>query len=215
MYFDELLTHFSHSGHHAYFMRVNISAEKMEKYTRITDNDQVITEHVQGIDEMRQLVQKLALRHHIPSLYIISPITWSIDIQNTLLKTLEEPAHNVHIVVHSPAPSFSFLPTITSRAQEVYLSNEKGMRGDEVVRVESFLKGNAQERLKSIEKITREDLINLLVNLEQYIGKEIIEKKNTGRIKLYHDIQRLSAQAQHPSSMTKMIAEYLALLDFS
>jgi len=214
MYFDELLKNFSQHVHHAYFMRTQISLETLTNYNHTEEAGHILVETPQGIDEMRQLVQKLSLRHQIPSLYIISPTAWSVDIQNTLLKTLEEPAHNVYLIVHAQSPSFSFLPTINSRAQEIFLKKE-GREGDTEIQstAVSFLKKNTEQRLARIEKITREDLMQLINELEEYIGKEIIEKKDAHRIVAYNEIQRLGIQAQHSSSMTKMLAEYLALLD--
>src|SRR5947207_14826703 len=80
-----------------------------------------------SVEQIRDLVNEAALRPYEGrnKVFIIDPAdALSPGGSNSLLKTLEEPARDTHFILLTRSPDL-LLPTIRSRAQSIYLGDER------------------------------------------------------------------------------------------
>lgn len=131
----------------------------------------------------------------------------SIQAQNSLLKTLEEPYPGTHIFLLTQTSSV-FLPTVLSRVHILSQSGEP-----EVVskKAHDFLKASPSERMEMIkalmaekesEKIQEADIEKFVAELESLTHKKIKDMKPFIVVDEY---------LRDTSSSSKMLLEYLAL----
>ena len=116
-----------------------------------------------GIEESRTLKEASARRPvSFPAkVFVISANTVTLEAQNSLLKTLEEPVPNTHFFIVAKQAGL-FLPTVISRCQVIdfpraaLLTVGRAALGDLSDRVSKFLRADIAERLKMVKNILKE-----------------------------------------------------------
>lgn len=185
-----------------------------------TNQDFIITEHVIfTIDHVRDLLewQKLSpLGDQKIYIAYISFITK--EAENALLKTLEEPVLNTHIILAISKPE-TLLPTLLSRVQ--VLIPEVTTNGG-VHRTEEFLAMPVSERMEFVKNLVekgddeyasaevREKAVAFFDDLENYYVKKI-SGANKETVEKIESILKLKKYLFSPTCSTRNIMEAVAL----
>ena len=132
-----------------------------------------------GIDEVREFIKSLRFQPYESEFQvglILQSNMLTIEAQNSLLKTLEEPGPQTRFILTTPHEKF-LLPTIISRANKVYIrkelnssveaSEKKNDEGTETInsktiesaesKVSKFLQLDIPEKFLIIEKLLEKD----------------------------------------------------------
>ena len=168
------------------------------------------TENEKGVGPMRLLISKLGrkpFRSKVATAIIQEAQYLTTEAQNSLLKTLEEPAKTSRLILTSKS-EFSLLPTISSRCQKVYLD-------DKVVRkvniISDIMKVKISDRLEMSEKIS---LFDLTQELHWILNSSII-RKNIDRaalislVRYIRFVERINSYSQLANPR---LARYLAII---
>ena len=189
-----------------------------EVFGTLRDEHGVIT-HVYsfdtlGIQDVHHISSLAATKSQADSVTIFS-IAFSgatIEAQNALLKSIEEPAQGIRFVFTIPQVSF-LLPTVQSRCivhDFVFESDEQS-----VISPKKFLDASVTDRMAMVDKVvknkkepfSRSDLGKFLNTLESEISDRGIQSYS-GALK---DIYTFKTYAQLSGCSVKMMLEYLAL----
>ncbi len=145
--------------------------------------------------------------------YIISCDRIAHDVQNTLLKTLEEPHENTFIII-LVSNSDNLLPTLLSRVRIITGSLDMG---ETRLNVSDFLKASLAERFKMIETVTKdkkdennlskEEVLASIDHLEKNVWNQNIRDE-----KLFADIRQMRAYAMIRGASHRVILDYLAMI---
>lgn len=160
-----------------------------------------------GIDEARDLSLWVSLKpiDNNPKIIIIISKVITIEAQNALLKTLEEPYPNVYFFFILPSTK-TLLDTFLSR---VFIYADEVDEKDPQTKL--FLESSTKEKFEFIKKYAKKDekqtLKNVAINIEKNIKKSI-EQKETEKIK---KILLAKKMALARGSSPKMILEWLSL----
>lgn len=173
---------------------------------------------VLGVDEARDLARAQTrtgfgdAAMSVPrKFFIVAADTMTLQAQNALLKTLEEPTPHTHFFFILPRVD-TLIPTLRSRVMIVYGGGDN--QEDEEL-ANSFLKGTLEERFALAKKLTetkkdepidRERVRRFLDALEARLAKGKEKNQNT-LTALYQVRDYLSDQGSSP----KMLLEHLAL----
>ena len=107
-----------------------------------------------GIDEIRNLKHKISyrpFRGECQTLIIYEAQNLTLEAQNALLKTLEEPPSSVKIILTAPTIQ-SVLATISSRCQIVHVAATTEETAD-FSYVEEILRANPYERYQKLDQL--------------------------------------------------------------
>ncbi|MCD8495071.1 MAG: hypothetical protein LRY46_03150 [Candidatus Pacebacteria bacterium] len=147
-----------------------------------------------------------------------------IDIQNTLLKTLEEPAQGIHFFIHIP-DHITLLPTIASRVELVTItrtgdtqnpsseSDQESTEDEVIIDAETFLSEAPSARLAHIKKLKDASELSksstgiyyqFLSSIEHILGAH---RHHASLAHIYRAKEYMSESGSSP----KMILEYLAM----
>jgi hypothetical protein len=174
------------------------------------------SEHISfGIDDARALRASgdLMLEAGKRRIYIVYADFMTPQAENALLKTLEEPAANTHIIIAIPKPEV-LLPTLLSRVR-VIMPNAKAGTGLEA---KKFLILGRGERLAHIAKLVekgdedeaaaevREKALSLMDSLELLLSLDM--QKNATKLEL---ILKFKKYLYIPGASSRMILETLAV----
>ncbi len=142
------------------------------------------------------------------------------DAQNSLLKIFEEPRADTVFFLVLPTAS-GLLPTLKSRLIFGEISDEE----NSLLKAEEFLKAKIGKRLEIVskitkdikdEKLTKNDAINFMKNLEKVIKNNHKTKKTNGSrdesLLVIEDIEKAISYAGDESPSIKVILEHLALV---
>ncbi len=178
--------------------------------------DSIVTEHVHfSIDDARALKewQMLSATHPDGKMCVAFADFISIEAQNALLKTFEEPVAHTHIMLVVPNTE-AILPTLLSRV--VVLKTNKTLISTEEAK--TFLTYSTSERIAYVGKlceksddddasaIVRKNAIHFLDALEVVLATDAV--KNSEIIKKIIDSKRY---LQISGASVKMILESIAL----
>ncbi|MFZ2484731.1 MAG: hypothetical protein WAW81_02225 [Minisyncoccia bacterium] len=163
-----------------------------------------------GIDEAREL-RLLSARKAIATasagqggkkIFFISPERITLEAQNALLKTFEDPSTDTHffLVVKEEA---SIEPTLLSRMQAFHVGTRP-----ELTQAEKFLTLPLKDRLLFAKKFVddEESLPDFLDNLLLFLRKE---KKANHIIESVYNVRRF---ALDPASLPRLVIEHLSLV---
>jgi len=129
-----------------------------------------------GIEESRNLKEAASRRpvEYPAKVFVISAHLVTLEAQNSLLKTLEEPAPDTHFFIIAKQASL-FLPTVLSRCQLIELSSEEVSIPSQV---SNFLRADIAERLKIVKEILKaqEDDAAAGVNFLNDLAREYWQK---------------------------------------
>lgn len=193
----------------------NNNKNKKDTFEIIKSEHVIFTiEHVRAFREWQQL-RSLETK----KIYVVFVAFMTNEAQNALLKTLEEPSENTHIIVSIPKPE-TLLQTILSRVQLLYVPQNKN---NGVKNIKDFLNMGVGERLDYVKKIcakdedeyasakARERAVDFFNDLENYISYEI-KKIDKNHAKHYEQILSLKKNLYTPSVSIKNILETVALV---
>jgi len=170
-----------------------------------------------GIDDARELRERAnsrSVRGGHRTFVVVTP-TMTVDAQNALLKTLEEPPADAVFFLVVPAPA-SLLPTLRSRVHILQLKNTA--TGEAVVSVKEFLKAGGKERLDMLKPLYERDenderdlraAISFLTELEHSLGSQAMSQRSReGVLALYRARKYLTDKG----ALLKPLLEQMALL---
>lgn len=114
-----------------------------------------------GVEEAKKIRQHLSLKpYHGKSraITLVSAHNLTLEAQNALLKTLEEPADTALIILGSPSED-NLLPTVVSRCQVIFINNQttKTLEKSEIEKIDRLLKMDMEERFVFIEGMDNRD----------------------------------------------------------
>jgi hypothetical protein len=144
---------------------------------------------------------------------IISTDRMATDVQNRLLKSIEEPQEGTHFVLLVPNLD-RILPTILSRAQVIEGSGEVGGTR---LNVSEFLKAATAGRFTLIESWTKakKDDDNLskseIVHFFDQLEKELWDKKNKDEA-LFADIRKMREYAGIRGASHRVLLDYISMV---
>lgn len=120
-----------------------------------------------GISEARKIKEHFSLKPYSAKGRVVvleDASNLTIEAQNALLKTLEEPPENAILILGATSDA-KFLPTILSRCQIIRGKGE-GERGKDYQKdVEKLISASIAERFEYVEKLKdREEFLKVLVD---------------------------------------------------
>lgn len=167
-----------------------------------------------GIDEARELRERqsrASAESGSRKIFVVSAGRLTVEAQNALLKTLEEPTAGTHIFIILPSMA-EVLPTVRSRA--IFLRV-----GDDVPqeKAKTFLASSYAEREKVIKSFPEEEnraRASELIHELQRALKEKLKKKSDALE--YHQsffaLEKCRAHLGGRAPSVKMLLEYLAVV---
>lgn len=157
-----------------------------------------------GIDEAREL-KALSIRKAINGIkvFLIMPIRMTLEAQNALLKTFEDPTPDTYffLVLREEAV---VIPTLRSRMELTYLPDEETIEKE----AQNFLSFSQKERLLFAERFAV-DKKNLSSFLDSLL---LLVRKSEGRGKSLEKIYEIRRVVSDSTSNSRMILEHLALV---
>ncbi len=137
-----------------------------------------------GIEQAKKIKEHFSLKPYSAKGMVVvleDASALTIEAQNALLKTLEEPPQNA-ILILAASSDASFLPTILSRCQKIILEGEKPLIGSGED-IEKLLKLSVAARFEYIEQLKgRKEFLQALViyfrqkMLDQPKDKELVKE---------------------------------------
>jgi DNA polymerase III delta prime subunit len=213
--------------HHAYLI-YNSHAEGLQQLELELKNSHIqchpIDYFVQkvdtgSVDDVRS-IRSEATKKPIASsvrIVVLSVASLHEEAQHMLLKTFEEPAQSVIVVLVVP-PGTPLLPTLLSRVR-ILSSNELAVT-TLPFSVQTFLSSSPKERLTLVESITKSDdedtlkpkthALELLRGAEELFLKQAINGAVPATTAL-EDIEKMRSLLFQKGTVTKYILEYLAV----
>ncbi len=166
------------------------------------------------VDDARQLVDRSQTRSLTGPrrVFIVVAPNLTYEAQNTLLKTLEEPAGNALFFLIVPAPE-ALLPTVRSRAQMLSLD---AVAAEEKLNAGAFLQATPQRRLDMLKPLLDKGehdardisgIITFLSSLERTLGKRVPLPREG-----LEAIYRARKYAGDKGSLLKPLLEHVALM---
>lgn len=163
-----------------------------------------------GVEQVKKIREFLSIKPYRAEnkwVVLVSAGNLSVDAQNALLKTLEEPAEFAKIILGVNKED-DLLPTVRSRCEVVWAESLESEVGSRVFSGELEKLGgmSVEERFEVIEKI--EDREKFLVELTEFYRKKIV----TGKKELDFAKDLLKALEWKERSVNiRAILEYLML----
>jgi hypothetical protein len=168
-----------------------------------------------GIEASRELTQRQSRRafNGEKKYFILMPQTITVEAQNALLRTLEEPTPGTHIFLIMPQVD-TLLPTLRSRCQllDWQVSGEAGDSG-----AQAWLTLEPSARLKQVEKIIKSDnakaeAIKLLLELQSLWHRKRVKVSIEQYQAVMSRLGQLTSYLTDRSSAVKLILEETAFL---
>lgn len=159
-----------------------------------------------GIDEARQL-RMLSTRKAVidRKIFLIVPVRITLEAQNALLKTFEDPFSDTHFFLITREEAL-IIPTLLSRMQVVHLKHGHG--GVASVYAEEFLPLSLKDRLLFAKKFADEER-SLPVFLDDLLLIFRKQAKDSKSIEKIYNVRRF---ADDSASAPRLIIEHLALV---
>lgn len=167
-----------------------------------------------GIDDVKNLVSQLQFQPYesdtqIGLLFYCDTIT--IEAQNSLLKSLEEPGKQTEYIL-TVSHEKKILPTILSRSHKIFVDENLSIGSEEHTDISDFSKLDLVDKFLHIEGLTDEEKENpgavrdFLNKLSEVYRGELIEsmnKKNTEKIQtVSQDLKEISKAIHYISKNT-------------
>jgi hypothetical protein len=163
----------------------------------------VFKEPVLGIDDARRLSEQ-AIRHAFTDkkVFLLSPEKLTLEAQNALLKTFEEPIEHTHFFLVLREENLA-IPTLRSRVQVIHLDGET----EDLKEVRKFLSLPIKDRLTFIKKFVDKE-----ENLSAFLDKLLLilkEEKDMGRLEKVYKVRLMSDDR---GALPRLILEHLAVV---
>ncbi len=147
-----------------------------------------------------------------PKIILLYFSTITVESQNILLKTLEEPSKNTYIFILTPNVNI-LLPTVLSRCMLLALPAEEASFKNE----NDFITANLQQRFKIIEKINKlkdggdkkAKFLEILNDIEIYLNKN---KSNKNWDMSVQAVLQAKKHMHSKGAMSKMLMESVAIV---
>lgn len=190
--------------------------KELAKFNIKQDNPEILIldDEKIGIAQVKQLIKHLStksFRNTPKSAVILNGNNISLDAQNALLKTLEEPSGESVILIGIEAEN-KLLPTILSRCQIINLSNSASHLSGGNVNIEDLTNSSLEDRFALIEKIADKEkfLEDFIFSYRKMLQNPDVSSYSTPRVKFLEEL--LQAQIWKASNVNiRTILEYLML----
>ncbi len=225
---DNIFEHYKKTGylHHAYVIEglhedvVRVLVPTIERHLGITakgNPDFSITRHESfSIDEARALkdIEKRSAWGGGKKIYIIGAITFPLEAQNALLKTLEDPTEGTHFFIILPRAEI-LLPTLRSRVL-VVAADENTPDEEAKDLATKFLEANLENRFvlikRLVEKKDRELFRRMLDHIEKKLYARFKNKPDTEAGKVFSEIYQVKLYLATRGASPKMLLEHIAMI---
>lgn len=155
------------------------------------------------IDEARALAdQAQGKAFGSKKIFIISSPKFSLQAQNALLKTFEEPFENTHFFILLSSREL-LIPTLLSRL-EIRRLDVGEKENTEVVK---FLSMNTKERINFVKKFVDNEK-----PLSPFLDSLLLELRKKGDSTELEKVFNVRKYSDDPSAMSRLILEHLALV---
>lgn len=171
------------------------------------DFNEIILESV-GVDDARSINLWASMKpiRETRKVALVCSANITVEAQNALLKTLEEPPQDTHLFFIIEKAR-SLLPTLLSR-MHFYAAEEEHLRKDAI----NFLDSSVAERLATVKKLSKKEDKSIMKDLTRNIEKEILLRSRKQKIKA--SVLRMVIDGSQYSGIRggspKMILEWLA-----
>lgn len=161
-----------------------------------------------GVDDARKLGEWASLKpiREERKVTVIFANNLTLESQNSLLKTLEEPPLNTHIVF-VVEKARALLPTLISRVM-YYESDED----TDLKEAKKFLDGSVTDRLATVKKLSKKEDKTIMKDLARDVERELLLRSRKQKIKA--SVLKMVLDSTRYSSIRggspKMILEWLA-----
>ncbi len=198
--------------HHAYLIlgnreRLKTVPEELFEVLEINQSGNpdifIIESESFGVEDARMFTQKAEMKAFGTKkllFAIVDRIT--IEAQNALLKTLEEPPENTHFFILT-SDELSLLPTLLSRVQKLRLGNKLASNKE----VYEFLKLSYKDRLVFAKTFADEER-----NLSSFIDNLLVYLREQNKIEDVKSVYKVGLFANDRSKSSRLILEHLALV---
>jgi hypothetical protein len=165
-------------------------------------------EEMFGIGEARLLsTQALGRAFGERQMFVLAPARFSIEAQNALLKTLEEPTPHTHFFIIARDEA-SIIPTLRSRMQTVRINESNVFSPQHLIsEAESFLNLSLKDRLDFAKDFADKEK-SLPIFLDQLLT--ILKSKEIGSA--IKNAYNVSLYAGDRSASPRLVLEHLALV---
>ncbi len=162
---------------HAYLLVGKESEDVKIKLREISDkiSTQSYEFSLEKIEEVREFLKFISLSFSKPTTLVLRNLeNSSIEAQNALLKSVEEPQKNVNFIICTTSLE-KIADTIQSRCETIYLHKQKTQE-DTSSLAKEFLGLSTGAKLEKITKIKKRD--EALLFIEEFIqsGHQLIQK---------------------------------------
>ncbi len=157
-----------------------------------------------GIDDARTLSEQ-AIRHAFTGrkVFLLTPEKISLEAQNALLKTFEEPIARTHFFLVLREESL-VIPTLRSRMQKLNVKHSVFNKVDK--EAEEFLKLSIKERLNFVKKFVEKER-----NLSVFLDELLLELRKKNEIKKVEQVYKLRLVSDDRGTSSRLILEHLAV----
>lgn len=161
----------------------------------------VFKEALLGIDDARKLSEQ-AIRRAFGSrkVFFIAPEKITLEAQNALLKTFEEPIGETHFFLVL-RDEHMVIPTLRSRVSMLRLESES--EGEEEAR--KFLAGSIKERLAFVKKF-----VDAEKNLSRFLDELLLELRKNGQSEAVGQVYRLRLSSDDRGASPRLVLEHLS-----
>lgn len=196
-------------------LRRQRAAEIVKEYSSLFDTHFLDTEITKGIGAVREATKNLnkkPFNSKFGSLVIFEAQNLTIEAQNALLKTLEEPSSSTKIVLTAPTKE-SLLSTMVSRCRELFLLDDYQSL-DETKISDQFLAESFYTRWKNADKLDidlwllfwRKILLKCTTNNGDFLNVQSIRRVHN-YIKLIFKAKKILKRRASP----KLVKNFLLL----
>ena len=195
-----------------------LKEHKVSKDTATVTVSEHVVFTIEHVRELRTWQQLMPAGTDMHKIYVLYTSFLTREAENALLKTLEEPVPNTHIIIAIPKPE-TLLPTLLSR---VRLVTPEVTTRDGVRHMREFLSLSIAEQMESIKKMSekgddefasaevREKAVAFFDDLEHFLASTI-SRENAESIQKMEAILKLKKYLFTPAVSVKNILETAVL----
>jgi hypothetical protein len=154
-----------------------------------------------GIDDARKLAEQAIRRAFLShKVFFLAPERITLEAQNALLKTFEEPIRDTHFFL-ALVDEHIVIPTLRSRMRTLRL----GEGAEETEEARKFLSLSVKERLVFVKKF-----IDAEKNLSRFLDQLLLELKKRGNSAALNQVYRLRLSSDDRGASARLILEHLS-----
>lgn len=210
-------------SHHAYLI-VGPAEQAVPRLREELAETEIILKRLPqfGIGESRDLRERGARavgeRERRAFVLVFESIT--LEAQQALLKTLEEPAARTKFFIVAPSAQM-FLPTLLSRLQIIVFDRSELLAAESRALAQKFLAAKREARLALIQKLiegeeepasVRYQAIQLVQSLELWFKEKQSGLPSEQEAKIFKELERARDYLHDRAASARLILEHLALM---